>query len=517
MSNPEICILGAGFAALTAVRELRKHAPDARITLIAPRPEFIYLPSLIWIPTGLRRGDDLRIALQPFFVRHAVNYVQARVTAVLEGGRRVVTDAGEYSNDALIVASGGRFIKKLPGIEHAITLCEGITAAERIRERILAMEHGRIALGFGGNPAEPSAMRGGPMFELLFGLERWLRRQKRRDRIDLTFFNAAAEPGKRLGERAVKSLLAEMGRRRIDTHLGHKPLGFSETGVDTDGGHINADLILRPFHQKGAVVSLREFTNNATNHHHGMESVERFGVEMTGTADFDQDGVEDELSVGDITAQTLYQAALAVPGQVLPDDIDALRAVFYGEREFENMGCTDCHTPSLKLSSRYFTEPNPYNPAGNLRPEDVDQLRGLGFVGPHLHALLRADVSVGHSHHPHGPLGAFALRQGAQLFAVDLATEHAVGQLGLLHHLAHAATAVRPVVVMGAVGSTEAAGTAKTAQAAQAAEATPTESAPEGAGQTRCQAGSAGRETAAHLEIHRYVHGLSPPLTLIME
>ncbi|MBX3679102.1 MAG: FAD-dependent oxidoreductase [Rhodocyclaceae bacterium] len=244
MSNPEICILGAGFAALTAVRELRKHAPDARITLIAPRPEFIYLPSLIWIPTGLRRGDDLRIALQPFFARHAVNYVQARVTAVLEGGRRVVTDAGEYSNDALIVASGGRFIKKLPGIEHAITLCEGIAAAERIRERILAMDQGRIALGFGGNPAEPSAMRGGPMFELLFGLERWLRRQKRRDRIDLTFFNAAAEPGKRLGERAVKSLLAEMGRRRIDTHLGHKPLGFSETGVDTDGGHINADLIL---------------------------------------------------------------------------------------------------------------------------------------------------------------------------------------------------------------------------------------------------------------------------------
>ena len=39
-------------------------------------------------------------------------------------------------------------------------------------------------------------------------------------------------------------LLAEMAKRRIDTHLGHKPLGFSEKGVDTEGGHINADLIL---------------------------------------------------------------------------------------------------------------------------------------------------------------------------------------------------------------------------------------------------------------------------------
>ena len=45
-------------------------------------------------------------------------------------------------------------------------------------------------------------------------------------------------------------------------------------------------LILRPFHQAGAVVSLREFTNNAFNHHHGIQTVERFG-----TADPDADGV----------------------------------------------------------------------------------------------------------------------------------------------------------------------------------------------------------------------------------
>jgi sulfide:quinone oxidoreductase len=34
---PRIVILGAGFAALTAVRELRKRAPQARLTLVAPR------------------------------------------------------------------------------------------------------------------------------------------------------------------------------------------------------------------------------------------------------------------------------------------------------------------------------------------------------------------------------------------------------------------------------------------------------------------------------------------------
>jgi sulfide:quinone oxidoreductase len=243
-NSPHIVILGAGFAALTAVRELRKRAPKTRLTLVAPKAEFIYLPSLIWIPSGLRKGSDLILPLDRFLQDHQVEFVAGRVTGLRDGGRTVLTDAGEVHNDALLIATGARFIKKLPGIEHALTLCEGVASAEAIRDRVNAMQGGRIALGFGGNPNEPSAMRGGPMFELLFGLDTLLRQQGKRDKIALTFFNAASEPGKRLGEKAVTGLLQEMAKRRIDTHLGHKPLSFSERGVDTEGGHINADLIL---------------------------------------------------------------------------------------------------------------------------------------------------------------------------------------------------------------------------------------------------------------------------------
>ena len=77
---------------------------------------------------------------------------------------------------------------------------------------------------------------------------------------------------------------------------------------------IDEDLIIKPFHQKGVVTSLRQFTNNAVNHHHGMQSSERFG----GGVDADDDGFVDELTVGDITALTMWQAILAVPGRVLP-------------------------------------------------------------------------------------------------------------------------------------------------------------------------------------------------------
>lgn len=243
-SSPHICVLGTGFGALATVRALRKHDPNVAITVIAARPEFHYLPSIIWIPSGLRRAQDLIVPLAPFFERMGVRYVKAEVTGLADGGRTVLTSAGEVRNDALVIATGGRFIRKLPGIEHAITPCEGIAAAEQIRDRVRAMAGGSIALGFAGNPQEPQSMRGGPIFEFLFGLDAQLRREGRRDKFQLTFFSPAAEPGARLGPGVVQHLLAEMARRGIHTHLGHPLVRLESDKVVTQGGEIASDLTL---------------------------------------------------------------------------------------------------------------------------------------------------------------------------------------------------------------------------------------------------------------------------------
>ncbi len=240
----KITIIGAGFAALTAIKTLRKRSKDVEITLIAPKAEFIYMPSLIWIPSGRRCANDLRLDLTRFFAKNNINFHAGTVEAVKDAGRTVVTEMGEISNDALLVASGGRFIKKLPGIEHAITICEGIPAAEKMRDKIKALEGGTITLGFGGNPKEPSAMRGGPMFELLFGLDTQLRQEKRRDKFKLIFFTPSPTPGKRLGEGAVDALLAEMKKRDIEIHIGHKIKGFEHNKVMTEGGDLDTDLII---------------------------------------------------------------------------------------------------------------------------------------------------------------------------------------------------------------------------------------------------------------------------------
>ena len=128
-------------------------------------------------------------------------------------------------------------------------------------------------------------------------------------------------------------------------------------------------LIIRPLHQVGNVISIRQFSNNAFNHHHGMQPEERVGL----NADPDGDGITNELTTADLTAVSLFQATLPVPGRVIPNDPAVERANLAGEAVFNRIGCATCHA-TLPLTSNnnpglpgqpgwiYF-EPNPYNPA----------------------------------------------------------------------------------------------------------------------------------------------------------
>jgi len=170
--------------------------------------------------------------------------------------------------------------------------------------------------------------------------------------------------------------------------------GLPFASTKTSGSQDPPSLILRPFHQVGAVVSLREFTNNAFNHHHGIQSVERFGNGL----DPDDDGFVDEMTVADVTAATLFQAALAVPGRVIPRDPEIETAIRVGEDRFIEIGCGDCHVPALPLGEGgwVFTEPNPYNPAGNLQVGEMPtvslDLNDPRLDQPRLRADLRAQI-----------------------------------------------------------------------------------------------------------------------------
>lgn len=140
---------------------------------------------------------------------------------------------------------------------------------------------------------------------------------------------------------------------------------FDGTKV-TQARGIDKDLVVKPFNHGGTVVSLRQFTVEAFNRHHGLQAEEHYDLYL-GDPDFDEDGVERELTVGDITVATLWQAMLDRPLQELPDadtEAELLATVERGQDLMKDVGCTGCHKAKLTVSNRTFCEPGPHNPEG---------------------------------------------------------------------------------------------------------------------------------------------------------
>jgi len=136
---------------------------------------------------------------------------------------------------------------------------------------------------------------------------------------------------------------------------------------------IDTDLVIRPFSQKGVITSLRQFTVNALNHHHGMQAGERFGPRWTGDADFDADGIADEISDGDVSALVAWQATRKAPIQMAPDNETWQALAKRGDAVFDDTGCARCHRRALPLNDLSFADPGPFDAAGTLRPGEVRQ------------------------------------------------------------------------------------------------------------------------------------------------
>lgn len=158
-----------------------------------------------------------------------------------------------------------------------------------------------------------------------------------------------------------------------------KGISFGSITANMDGSlhlgdieGIDRDLVVRPWGQKGTITSIRTFSVTASNLHHGMQAEERFGLHLTGSDDFDRDGIVSELTDGDITAMSLFQAAMPLPGRVLPHDHARQAAVARGEELFNGSPCAECHIPALPLDSVMYSEPGPYNLEGTLRDAEVD-------------------------------------------------------------------------------------------------------------------------------------------------
>ncbi len=238
-------VVGGGFAGLESAIQLAKAGLD--VTLVSNRPYLFVYPTSIWIVTGEKPFGEVCLDLADVARRNGFRFVEGAVEAV-SGARRSVTVSGrELTGDHLVLALGGTPLRP-KGAEHTHTITgdpQGSVRMKAALDALLEKGSGRIAMGFGGNPADPSAVRGGPAFELMFNVDTLLRRRELRERFELTFFAPMASPGERMGKKAVGAIQGMLGRLGIAMRFGKKIAGFDTGGVlFEDGARLDADLVM---------------------------------------------------------------------------------------------------------------------------------------------------------------------------------------------------------------------------------------------------------------------------------
>lgn len=243
----KVLILGGGFAGVDAAAHLKKLNYD--VTLVSDRDYFYIYPTSIWVPTRESEFSDMCINLSELQEAHGFNLIVSAVESISAKENCVTLSNGDVLKeyDYLILALGASKMKH-SGLENTLSICGVPKQSLLIRDRLdalIAKGSGKICFGFGGNPNDTSAVRGGPGFELLFNVHNLLKKKGIRHNFDLTFFAPMAEPGKRMGPQALKMMDMYFSRLNIKAHYGKKIKNFEESAiVFEDDSKLDSDFTM---------------------------------------------------------------------------------------------------------------------------------------------------------------------------------------------------------------------------------------------------------------------------------
>ena len=188
----KIVILGSNFAGATAAFELaRKLKGEHKIMVISPNTKFLYVPSLIWVPFGLRKVKDICFDMKSRMEKKGIEFIHDKATKIDHGSNTVFTSkSGDINYDYLVVATGVSLnFEDIPGFDrkqsntHCIVTPKQAEAAfEAFKE--LKKDPGPVVVG-----STQGASCMGAAYEYLFNMERELRRAKIRNKVDLIWIS----------------------------------------------------------------------------------------------------------------------------------------------------------------------------------------------------------------------------------------------------------------------------------------------------------------------------------------
>jgi sulfide:quinone oxidoreductase len=195
-TTPNVVIVGGSFAGLSAAYDLRRRLGSrARVTVVDKAEQFVFIPSLIWLPFGWRTPRQITFPLRPSLERVGAEFRQA-VARRIDPARQVVevgpVDAPdrveELRYDYLLIATGPHVqFDVVPGLGPHGGFTQSICTIDHAEKARLAWKQFVIDPG----PVIVGATQGsacyGAAYEFVFNLEYALRKAGIRKRATVTY------------------------------------------------------------------------------------------------------------------------------------------------------------------------------------------------------------------------------------------------------------------------------------------------------------------------------------------
>ena len=221
-ARPRVAIAGGGFAGLETAFTLRQRLGDqVDLTLISDHTHFLFKPNTIYLPFGYDERR-LHIPLARPAARRLVQFHHGVVTG-MQQDRVELKDGARIPYDFLVLGTGAAMRPtEVPGLaEHAETIWTP-EAMHQLGDRLGELrsaaargEHRRVLF-----LVPPGNKCAGPLYEIVFMLDTWLRRHGIRDRVMLTWTTYESSYIQAFGPRLDEVVRTEFADRGIEGHTG---------------------------------------------------------------------------------------------------------------------------------------------------------------------------------------------------------------------------------------------------------------------------------------------------------
>jgi sulfide:quinone oxidoreductase len=221
-AKQQVVVLGGGFAALESAFLLRMRLHDqVDIRLVSDSDDFVFRPNSIYVPFGADPASLLVGLAKPLAKRH-IGFERGRVAEVDPDKRFVsLADGQRFRYDKLVIATGAdTHAEEVPGLsEHAATIwtADSMLGVRRrfaeVRDCARRGERQRVLF-----LVPPNNKCSGPLYEIVFMLETWLRREHAREHVDIAWSTYEQGFIQAFGPRLHELVSAEFAERGIDGH-----------------------------------------------------------------------------------------------------------------------------------------------------------------------------------------------------------------------------------------------------------------------------------------------------------